>query len=112
MCQIDHHFPCDCACVTVQVFGGFGTGGSVLKEAETLRHDLLQDKISFKDGAFAYAVYDGPQKLINRHNEVWLTATDSTSLGMNMVSMRACTVDAIQSALAAAQKAVAQLFHN
>lgn len=100
------------ATVYVKVFGGFGTGGSVLKEAETLRQDLMQDKISFKDGAFGYAVYDGPQKLINRHNEVWLTATDSSSLGMSMSSMQACTVDAIQSALAAAQKAVAQIFRN
>ena len=33
--------------VTVQVFGGFGTGGSVLKEADILRQDLMQDKISF-----------------------------------------------------------------
>ena len=98
--------------VTVQVFGGFGTGGSVLKEADILRQDLMQDKISFKDGAFAYAAYDGPQKLINRHNEVWLTASDSNSFGMSMLSMQACTVDAIQSALAAAQKAVAQIFHN
>ncbi|KAL3159842.1 hypothetical protein ABBQ38_010245 [Trebouxia sp. C0009 RCD-2024] len=98
--------------VYVKVFGGFGTGGSVLKEADILRQDLMQDKISFKDGAFAYAAYDGPQKLINRHNEVWLTAADTNNFGMNVMAMQACTVDAIQSALAAAQKAVAQIFHN
>lgn len=97
---------------TIQVFGGFATGGGVLKEAETLRQDLMQDKIKFKDGAIVSAVYDGPQKLINRHNEVWLTAADSDSIGMNMLSMKACTVNAIQTALAAAQQAVAQLFRN
>ncbi len=96
------------------MFGGFGTGGSVLKEAAELRQDLTQDKKSFKDGAFVYATYDGPQKLINRHNEVWITATDSASdnFGMAMSSMSASTVDAIQSALAAAQKAVAEMFRN
>jgi len=97
------------------VFGGFGTGGSVLKEAAELHQDLTQDKKSFKDGAFVYATYDGPQKLINRHNEVWITAADSASdnnFGMAMSSMSASTVDAIQSALAAAQKAVAEMFRN
>ena len=96
----------------LQVFGGFATGGAVLKEAETLRQDLIQDDISFKDRAFAFAAYDGPQKLINRHNEVWITAADSDSIGMNMLSLSATTIDAVQSALAAAQKAVAQMFHN
>lgn len=95
------------------MFGGFGTGGTVLKEAATLRQDLTQDKISFKDGAFAYATYDGPQKLINRHNEVWITAADSdNSSWVSGPSMTASTIDAIQSALAAAQKAVAEMFHN
>ena len=98
----------------MQVFGGFGTGGSVLSEAATLRQDLIQDDLKFKDGAFAYAAYDGPQKLINRHNEVWITAAHSHSdgLGMNMSSMSACTINVIQSALAAAQEAVAQMFRN
>ena len=94
------------------MFGGFATGGTVLKEALSLRQDLSQDHISFKDGAFAFAAYDGPQKLINRHNEVWITAADSDSLSMNMLSMSATTIDALQAALAAAQKAVAQMFHN
>ena len=96
------------------MFGGFGTGSSVLKVAAELHQDLTQDKKSFKDGAFVYATYDGPQKLINRHNEVWITATDSASdnFGMAMSSMSASTVDAIQSALAAAQKAVAEMFRN
>ena len=86
----------------------------MLKETAELRQDLTQDKKSFKDGAFVYATYDGPQKLINRHNEVWITATDSASdnFGMAMSSMSASTVDAIQSALAAAQKAVAEMFRN
>ncbi|KAL0037464.1 hypothetical protein WJX79_009551 [Trebouxia sp. C0005] len=35
--------------VYVKVFGGFGTGGSVLKEAAELHQDLTQDKKSFKD---------------------------------------------------------------
>lgn len=95
-----------------QVFGGFGTGGSVLKVAQELRQDLIQDDISFKDGAFVYAAYDGPQKLINRHNEVWITAADSNNVNMDMSSMSASAIDAVQSALAAAQKAVAQMFHN
>lgn len=99
--------------VYVKVFGGFGTGSSVLKEAAELRQDLEQDDESFKDAAFAYATYDGPQKLINRHNEVWITAADSNSIfGEAMADMSASTIDAIQSALAAAQKAVAQMFHN
>ena len=96
----------------MQVFGGFATGGSVLKEADTLRQDLIQDGLKFKDGTFATAAYDGPQKLINRHNEVWITAADTDSVAMNMLSMKACTVNAIQSALAAAQQAVAQIFRN
>ena len=96
------------------MFGGFGTGGSVLKEATLLRQNLIEDDISFKDGAFAYAAYDGPQKLINRHNEIWITAADSTdnSLGVAVSSMSASAITAVQTALAAAQKAVAQLLHN
>lgn len=83
-----------------------------MKEAATLRQDLIQDDISFTDGAFVYASYDGPQKLINRHNEVWIAAADSNQFGLAMRSMSASTIEAVQAAIAAAQKAVAQLLHN
>lgn len=91
------------------MFGGFATGNTVLKEADALRQDLIQDDISFKDGAFAFAAYDGPQKLINRHNEVWITASDSNCAHAAMTSSM---VETVQSALAAAQQYVSQMFHN
>ena len=50
-----------------------------MKMAQALRQDLIQDKVSFRDGAFAYALYDPPTKLWNRHNEIWVAADDSAS---------------------------------
>lgn len=50
-----------------------------MKMAQALRQDLIQDSISFQDGAFAYALYDPPTKLWNRHNEIWVAADDSAS---------------------------------
>lgn len=94
----------------LQVFGGFATGNTVLKEADSLRQDLIQDDISFKDGAFAFAAYDGPQKLINRHNEVWITASDSNCAHSSQ--MTASMVETVQSALAAAQQFVSQILHS
>ncbi|DBA72585.1 TPA: hypothetical protein ACH3X2_010338 [Trebouxia sp. C0005] len=66
-----------CATLYVKEFGGFGT--NAMKMAQALRQDLIQDSISFQDGAFAYALYDPPTKLWNRHNEIWVAADDSAS---------------------------------
>lgn len=95
-----------------QVFGGFATGGQILKEADALRQDLIQDDISFKDGAFAFAAYDGPQKLINRHNEVWITASKTNCAHASSTQMTASMIETVQSALAAAQQYVSQMIHN
>ena len=96
------------------MFGGFGTGGTILKEAADLRQDLVQDDLSFKDNAFAYATYDGPQKLINRHNEVWITSADSASASNFKAApqISASMIESIQSAYAAAQQFVSELIHN
>lgn len=77
-----------------------------------MRQDLIQDDISFKDGAFAFAAYDGPQKLINRHNEVWITATESNCAHSTPSHTSASMVETVQSALAAAQQFVSQMMHN
>jgi len=98
--------------VYVKVFGGFATGGQILKEAGALRQDLIQDDISFKDGAFAFAAYDGPQKLINRHNEVWITASKTNCAHASSIQMTASMIETVQSALAAAQQYVSQMIHN
>ena len=69
--------------VPFQEFGGFGT--NAMQEAQSLRQDLIQDGLSFMDGAFAYAVYDPPTKWFHRHNEIWVAARDSVS-GTQMAS--------------------------
>ncbi len=83
--------------MTPQEFGGFGT--NAMKVAQALRQDLIQDNISFQDGVFAYALYDPPTKLWNRHNEIWVAADDSapsTTLGF------ASAIKILQSILEAA----------
>ena len=59
----------------VQEFGGFGT--NAMKMAQELRQDLITDALPFKDGYFAYAVYDPPTKFWGRHNEIWVLKSES-----------------------------------
>ena len=59
----------------MQEFGGFGT--NAMKMAQELRQDLITDELPFKDGYFAYAVYDPPTKLFGRHNEIWVLKSES-----------------------------------
>ena len=44
-----------------------------------LGESLTELGISFDESMYYTAGYDGPFRLWNRHNEVWLLATDSTN---------------------------------
>lgn len=81
----------------VKEFGGFGT--NAMKMAQALRQDLIQDNISFKDGVFAYALYDPPTKLWKRHNEIWVAADDG---GPSTTLSFASAIKTLQSILEAA----------
>ncbi len=79
-----------------------------MKMAQALRQDLIQDKIYFQDGTFAYALYDPPTKLWNRHNEIWVAADDSassTTLGF------ATAVKTLQSTSEATQRLIHSAAH-
>ena len=81
-----------------------------MKMAQELRQDLIQDNISFQDGTFAYALYDPPTKLWNRHNEIWVAADDSassTTLGFASTS----AIKTVQSAQEAAQTFIHSAVH-
>jgi hypothetical protein len=75
-----------------------------MEMAQALRQDLIYDNKSFQDGAFAYAMYDPPTTLLDRHNEVWVAAADdsasSTTLGF------ATAVKVLQSSSEAAQRLI------
>ena len=77
----------------------------MLKEAQALRQNLVQDDVLFKEGQFAYAIYDPPTKLWGRHNEVWIMAADSSVAG-TASSTKATFVHAVQSAVDVPHKAV------
>ncbi|KAK9835527.1 hypothetical protein WJX74_002394 [Apatococcus lobatus] len=55
----------------VKSFSGFATESSILSAAKDLSEELSKDGIETST-TFFFALYDGPQILINRHNEVWL----------------------------------------
>lgn len=56
--------------VYVRVFSGFATEGSIKKETEGLHKILQDDDKDFDDEMVFVAVYDPPQKLLKRHNEI------------------------------------------
>ncbi len=59
----------------VKSFGGFATESSILSTAKSLSEELKADGIETST-TFFFALYDGPQRLINRHNEVWLAGSN------------------------------------
>ena len=61
--------------VYVRTFGGFATEGSIIKEAKGFSDMLKDDDRDFEEEAVWVAVYDPPQKLINRHNEIHMMAS-------------------------------------
>lgn len=62
----------------MRAFGGFATEGSVIKEAKGFQSMLKDDDRDFNEEMVWVAVYDPPQKLINRHNELHIMASDKT----------------------------------
>ena len=54
----------------VKTFSGFATQASILKTAKTFSEELKADGVE-SGSTFFFALYDGPQILINRHNEIW-----------------------------------------
>lgn len=61
--------------VYVRVFGGFATESTVLEQANGLMDMLDEAGRDFADDLVYVAVYDPPQKLMNRHNEVHIPAS-------------------------------------
>ncbi|GAB4814267.1 hypothetical protein N2152v2_001313 [Parachlorella kessleri] len=62
--------------VYVRTFSGFATESTILDNAHSLFDTLKDDDQDFDTDAVAVAVYDPPQKLIRRHNEVHVVVTD------------------------------------
>jgi len=61
--------------VYVAAFGGFATDRSVAREASKLAEALKAAGVEVPDDADIYsASYDSPFRLLDRRNEVWLTA--------------------------------------
>jgi hypothetical protein len=58
--------------VAVRSFGGYATTNTVLDNLEELKELLDQAGAKYSPHYWATAVYDRPQKLLNRHNEVMI----------------------------------------
>ncbi|KAL4451595.1 hypothetical protein ABPG75_007257 [Micractinium tetrahymenae] len=67
--------------VYVRVFSGFATEGRALDEASTLMDTLDEEGRDFGEDVVWLAVYDPPQKLQQRHNEVHIPAGKSQPQG-------------------------------
>ncbi|KAL6766239.1 hypothetical protein ACKKBG_A35225 [Auxenochlorella protothecoides x Auxenochlorella symbiontica] len=64
----------------VRVFGGYASEGNIVEQAVALQDVLSKEGKSFEPKGLLAAVYDAPQKLLNRHNEVHLFATGNDAL--------------------------------
>eukprot|EP01121_Diplochlamys_sp_Union-15-3_P005289 TRINITY_DN15621_c0_g1_i1.p1 TRINITY_DN15621_c0_g1~~TRINITY_DN15621_c0_g1_i1.p1 ORF type:complete len:229 (-),score=23.62 TRINITY_DN15621_c0_g1_i1:16-654(-) len=53
-------------------FGGFATDNIVINQATLLAGYLAQDNITYNQEFFIFGGYDGPDRITNRHNEIWL----------------------------------------
>eukprot|EP01147_Barroeca_monosierra_P007625 gene7625-575_t len=58
----------------VKSFPGFASGSSVTEAANQLSQALQAENLPFNSTVYYAAIYDGPYKLFDRHNEVWYDA--------------------------------------
>ncbi|KAK2078728.1 hypothetical protein QBZ16_003568 [Prototheca wickerhamii] len=56
----------------VKVFGGFATDGNIVSQTKGLMDQLDKDGEKYESSMGLAAIYDAPQKLLNRHNEIHL----------------------------------------
>ena len=66
--------------VYVRTFGGFATAGTIIKGAQGFQDVLKADDRGYNAGLVWVAVYDPPQKLINRHNELHIMASEKKAV--------------------------------
>jgi hypothetical protein len=60
----------------VSQFGGYETDEILMKETKALKEKVEKDGLNYLKDYYFTADYDPPFRVLERHNEVWLIATD------------------------------------
>ncbi|GAB4814266.1 hypothetical protein N2152v2_001312 [Parachlorella kessleri] len=68
------------ATVYVRVFAGFATESTILDNTRALHESLKDDDQDYSEKELFVAVYDPPQKLLSRHNEIHVPVCDRKQL--------------------------------